>query len=89
MSYFNSDFSNKNKVSVKTVFNQIYYRDIFIFIDRFIDLVTIKEKDLIQANIYILFRDIVLVWYIFELIEFEQQLLYYISIKNSWLQILY
>ena len=50
-----------------TVGKELYYRLIILFIDRIVDLVTVKLAVLVKVNINIYLRRAVLSWYILEL----------------------
>ena len=52
---------------VVTMGKKLYYRLIILFIDKIVNLITIKPVILVKANINIYLRKITLLWYMSEL----------------------
>ena len=74
---------------VVTVDKKLYYRLIILFIDRIVDLITIKPAALMRANINIYLRKIVLLWYMLELNDPKRlNLRNNIDGVNLWIKIL-
>jgi len=59
---------------IQYVNKNIYFWDIYLFIERIKNITTIKSANLFRNNLYTCLRDNVLVWYIEVLIEEQKRL---------------
>ena len=49
---------------IEYVDKNIYFRDVYLFIEQIKNIITIKKIDIVRNNFYICLRDNVLIWYI-------------------------
>ena len=75
LDYFDFDYENEHNEFIISVGRYIYYRDIFVWIDHFKDLVKNHSEEELRSIITQIFRDSALIWYFTELSELEKDLL--------------
>ena len=67
---------------------KVYYRDVYVFIDRIRDIIEYKGEELVKANIHACLRGAALEWFTTELSEMEKRSLRLLSMADGWLHAL-
>jgi hypothetical protein len=83
LKFFDSAYEEKIIATAKSIQHadkNTYFRDVHLFIDRAKDIVLIKDHDTVRNNLYICFREQVMMWYTTEMTNEEKEL---IKIDNN------
>ena len=62
--YFQSDFYNKNNIIIMTIQNEIFYWDIYLWIEQIKKTAKIKKKKLIAWNLFCCFQKKAMMWHV-------------------------
>ena len=63
----------------------IYYRNVHIFIERVLDLITIKNQKFVKINLNICLKKNALMWYIVELSMLKRSIFRQINFNENWI----
>lgn len=85
--YFQPDHTY-GKEMITTVGNDVYIRDVFLFIDRIRDAVALRSEDMVKARIPALLRGTALQWYASGLDDVEKSALRHTPGMQTWEKLL-
>ncbi len=74
--------------SLKHSSKKTYFQDVHLFIKHVKNILHIKDANLVRTNLWICLQDIVMKWYIKELIDDEKRLIKYEDDINEWIHAL-
>ena len=66
----------------------IYFRDVYIFIERIKNIAQIKENLIVRNNLYICFRETILAWYTFNFENDQKRLVKLSDEIEKWIRVL-
>ena len=72
--FFYDDKSMHIDKSIIHFVKNIYFRDVYIFIDKVNDLIIVKSFESIRENLWIYLKNTILTWWINELIDNEKRM---------------
>ncbi|KAI9040714.1 uncharacterized protein KD926_007795 [Aspergillus affinis] len=82
MGYFLPDASKHNHKP------QLYYQDVYLFVERMRDVTHLKGQDTVRANIFSCLKGAALAWFTTELTTTEKDGLRNSSLEDGWFQVL-
>ena len=86
--FFNSMFdekSTKTEKFIKHVEKNTYFKNVYLFIEKVLNIATIHDNQLIRKNLFICFKETTFQWYTFELFFEIKQFLRYDDKINHWI----
>jgi hypothetical protein len=83
--FFDSNIDDDD--SVVNVDRHVFYKNIYAFVDRLKNMITIREDDKLRTILSQCFRDAVLIWHFIELFDMKKDLLRQANLA-SWYQAL-
>jgi hypothetical protein len=87
LEFFDSAYEEKIIATAKSVQHankNTYFRDVHLFIDRAKDIALVKDYDAVKNNLYICFREQVMIWYTTEMTNEEKELIKIDNNLNVW-----
>jgi hypothetical protein len=73
--------------SIINVDRHVFYKDIYVFVDKFKNMITIRENDKLRTILSQCFRDASLIWHFIELFDMKKNLLRQINLA-FWYQVM-
>jgi hypothetical protein len=83
--FFDSNIDDDE--SIVNVSRHVFYKNIYVFVDRLKNMIVIREDDKLRIVLFQCFRDAVLIWHFIELFDMKKDLLRQINLA-SWYQIM-
>jgi hypothetical protein len=83
--FFDSEFEENE--SVINVERHVFYRDIYVFVDRLKNMMNLRKKNKLRAILSQCFREAVLIWHFTKLSNMKKDLLRQASL-TSWYQVM-
>ena len=86
--FFNSYYNEKTTATafvIKHSEKDVYFRDVYFFLKRCSDIVTIKNDQLVRNNLFIFLWELALQWYISEMITNVKTLIKFASNIDHWI----
>jgi hypothetical protein len=83
--FFDSDLEKES--SVFNVERHVFYRDIYVFVNRLKNTINLRSEEKLRAILSQCFRESALIWHFIELFDIKKNLLRQISL-SSWYQVM-
>jgi hypothetical protein len=81
--FFDSDIDEDD--SIVNVERHVFYKDIYVFVDRLKNMISIREDDKLRTMLSQCFRDFALIWHFTKLFDMKKDLLRQTNLV-SWYQ---
>ena len=91
LGFFDPDLSDDaviGKGDIVYLGTHLYYRNVFIFVERIKDVAKAKGGNTVRLNLHSCLRGTALEWYSWKLTEFEKESLSKISLERGWITLL-